>query len=132
VKEVARPQRSSSEPAPQKETPPLAPLAVAAPAASALAVPDTFSTSDLSISVPQWENSELITEQRYWSAPAGSGTGAGGQGADYIGEINTGQREIVPIATRRPNIPKVAYDNRINGWVLLAFTVGNDGKVKNI
>lgn len=51
---------------------------------------------------------------------------------DYIAEVDTGRKEIVPMATRRPNIPKIAYDNRINGWVLLAFTVGNDGKVKNV
>lgn len=116
------------EPAPQQ--PAMEPLSASLPAASALAIPDTLSQTELAITTPQWNNSELAIEQKYWSPPVAGG--GNGQAGDYLGEMDNGRKEIVPIATRRPNIPKVAYDNRINGWVLLAFTVANDGKVKNI
>lgn len=134
VKEPAK-IKEQQQPVEKKQAPALEPLSAAPPAASSIAIPDVASTSDVAISIPQWQQTELAVEQRYWSAPVGSGgngNGAGGGAVDYIAEVDTGRKEIVPMATRRPNIPKIAYDNRINGWVLLAFTVGNDGRVKNI
>jgi len=38
----------------------------------------------------------------------------------------------VPFNTRRPNVPEVAWQNKINGWVLVAFSVTPDGKTRNI
>lgn len=84
----------------------------------------------LLLSEPVLDLQEFTIEQQHWTAPSASGAGDGR--ADYIGQADTGRKEIVPIATRRPNIPKIAYDNRINGWVLLAYTVGNNGRIKNI
>jgi TonB family protein len=108
-------------------------------------------TSDISIdmpvSEPKWENREIGFEQKYWGQPAGAlgealagvaGSGDAGKAAsgtavdDYIGQMNAGKKETVPVSTTRPNIPKLAYENRINGWVLLAFTVTASGDVKNI
>lgn len=129
VKEPAK-VKEPRQPVKKQQAPALEPLSAAPPTASSIAIPDVISTSDVAIAIPQWQQTELAVEQRYWSAPVG-GNGAGG-GMDYIAEVDTGRKEIVPMATRRPNIPKIAYDNRINGWVLLAFTVGNDGKVKNV
>jgi periplasmic protein TonB len=118
-----------------KKEPAMAPLAVAPPAASPI-------ESDIQIDMPpsdlQWENPEMGFEQKYWSQPGGSGEGIAGAGKnsgavdDYIGEMNAGKKETVPISTTRPNIPKVAYENHIDGWVLLAFTVTGQGVVKNI
>lgn len=78
--------------------------------------------------------SHFSVEQKYWSQPGdGSGVGVGvGVGDDSIGKSAEGIRAITPSATRRPNIPKIAYDNRINGWVLLSFTITNAGLVKDI
>ena len=88
---------------------------------------------DVGVDMPQtdmaFESSELDFEQRYWTQPQ---TGSGDGEQDYIGEMDTGQREVVPISTARPNIPRTAYDNQINGWVLLAFTVEPSGRVRNI
>lgn len=132
VKETPKPQEKQVSPE-SKPAPAMESLSVAAPNVSSLVVPNVAAVSDIAISTPQWQSKEMAIEQRYWSAPAGSGgTGDGLAAADYIGEADTGRREIVPMATRRPNIPKLAYDNQINGWVLLVFTVANDGKVKNI
>jgi len=43
-----------------------------------------------------------------------------------------GYREVLPNATRQPNIPEIAWKNKINGWVLVAFTVNAKGFVENV
>ena len=66
-----------------------------------------------------------------WSGPVGTGTGAvnlaGGGGEDAQGFI-----EVIPYDTRRPNVPDVAYQNRISGWVLVAFRVTADGGTRDV
>lgn len=63
-----------------------------------------------------------------WSAPLGSGgiglAAAGTDGAGYV--------EVTPYNTRRPNVPEVAWQNRIDGWVLVAFTVTPDGRTREV
>ena len=64
-----------------------------------------------------------------WSAPLGTGTvsasGAGGEGAQ-------GFIEVVPYDTRRPNVPEVAWQNKISGWVMVAFRVTPDGRTHDV
>lgn len=43
-----------------------------------------------------------------------------------------GFREILPRATRQPNIPEYAWKNKVDGWVLVAFTVNSFGNVENV
>jgi len=43
-----------------------------------------------------------------------------------------GYVEVVPIGTRMPNVPELAWVNKIDGWVLVAFNVKPDGRTKNI
>ena len=43
-----------------------------------------------------------------------------------------GYKEVLPNATRQPNIPEYAWKNKINGWVLVAFTVNAKGFVENV
>ncbi len=66
-----------------------------------------------------------------WSGPVGRGTGAvnlaGGEGEDAQGFI-----EVIPYDTRRPNVPDVAYQNKISGWVLVAFRVAGDGSTRDV
>jgi len=40
--------------------------------------------------------------------------------------------EVVPYAARVPNIPEIAWKNKLNGWVLVAFNVGARGHTENI
>jgi protein TonB len=40
--------------------------------------------------------------------------------------------EVVPIGTRTPNVPELAWKNKINGWVLVAFNVLPNGLTDNI
>ena len=63
-----------------------------------------------------------------WSAPLGSGAvniNAGGSDAQ-------GFVEVVPYSTRRPNVPEVAWQNKITGWVLVAFSVTPRGNTRNV
>ena len=64
-----------------------------------------------------------------WNTPLSAGAvnileegGVGAQG--YV--------EVVPIGTRMPNIPELAWKNKINGWVLVAFNVQTNGRTHNI
>ncbi len=60
-----------------------------------------------------------------WSAPLKVDEGSfGKKGEGYI--------EVVPISTRRPNIPEIAWEKKINGWVLVAFTLTPGGITKNV
>ena len=43
-----------------------------------------------------------------------------------------GYVEVVPIGTRMPNVPELAWKNKINGWVLVAFNVQTNGRTHNI
>jgi protein TonB len=63
-----------------------------------------------------------------WSAPLGQGeVGIGGGGMDARGFV-----EVVPYNTRKPNVPEVAWQNKISGWVLVAFTVTPDGRTRDV
>jgi len=66
-----------------------------------------------------------------WQGPVGTGVGAvnlaGGGGEDAQGFI-----EVIPYDTRRPNVPDVAWQNKISGWVLLAFRVTGDGSTRDV
>ncbi|WP_250655952.1 energy transducer TonB [Alkalimarinus coralli] len=66
--------------------------------------------------------------QGQWAMPAL------GQGLELLGEgqDNQGYIEISPYTTRRPNIPKLAWENKLNGWVLVAFNVSQSGHTRNI
>ena len=64
-----------------------------------------------------------------WSAPLGVGgvKFSGGGGVDAQGFV-----EVVPFNTRRPNVPEVAWQNKIDGWVLVAFSVTPQGNTRNV
>lgn len=64
-----------------------------------------------------------------WRAPLGVGTVTVGTGA---GQDSRGYVEVVPFNTRRPNVPEVAWQNRIDGWVLVAFTVTPEGRTRDV
>jgi protein TonB len=62
-----------------------------------------------------------------WSAPLGSA------GVNIPGSSDAqGFVEVVPYNTRLPNVPEVAWKNRINGWVLVAFSVTPEGNTRDV
>lgn len=63
-----------------------------------------------------------------WSAPLGAGAiNLGGGGKDARGFV-----EVVPYNTRKPNVPDVAWQNKISGWVLVAFSVTPQGNTRDV
>lgn len=65
-----------------------------------------------------------------WNGPvgrAGIAVPSGGGGEDAQGYI-----EVIPFDTRRPNVPDVAWENRISGWVLVEFRVTANGSTRDV
>ena len=72
---------------------------------------------------------EIQTGQGRWNTPLSADTvnileGTGVNAQAYV--------EVVPIGTRMPNVPELAWKNKINGWVLVAFNVLPNGRTSNI
>lgn len=58
-------------------------------------------------------------------------------GTDVVSVVGGGQDasgfiEVVPFNTRRPNVPEVAWQNKIDGWVLVAFSVTPAGNTRDV
>jgi len=66
-----------------------------------------------------------------WSPPAATGIGTGELDAGG-GKGNGGFRILEPRGSRQPNIPQIAWDNKIDGWVLVSFVVYNNGTVGKV
>jgi TonB family protein len=65
----------------------------------------------------------------------GSGGGAGGgSGGGYgAGNMPGGRgKPLIPLSTARPQITDYAYQRGIEGWVVVVYTVGTNGRVSNI
>jgi periplasmic protein TonB len=65
----------------------------------------------------------------------GSGGGVGGgTGAGYgTGAMPGGKgKPLIPLSTARPQITEYAYRRGIEGWVVVVYTVGTNGRVSNI
>ena len=110
------------EPLPEPVMEPLAAPAVAPPAAlpaAALEIP----ALDMAVG-----NMDIAASGERWSAPLGAdGVDMFAGGADAQGYI-----EVVPFDTRKPNVPEVAWQNKISGWVLVAFSVTPQGTTRDV
>jgi len=58
--------------------------------------------------------------------------GIGGVSIPGGGQDAQGFVEVVPYNTRKPNVPDVAWQNKISGWVLVAFSVTPSGSTRNV
>ncbi|MCG8533934.1 MAG: TonB family protein [Pseudomonadales bacterium] len=107
------------EPEPAQEEPQLTPEPVATPLvidAPALDLPAAdLAPGDLEIAAPAATWSSSINSENL---------NLGDQGSGYV--------EIIPLGTRKPNIPEIAWKNKIDGWVLVAFTLTPEGRTKNV
>ena len=62
-----------------------------------------------------------------WSAPLGGVAVPVAGGGDAQGYV-----EVIPFNTRRPNVPEVAWQNKVNGWVLVAFSLTPQGNTRDV
>lgn len=109
---------------PPREEPALEPLAVS--------TPPTTPQPSVDLEMPALDigvgDIAIGPVGKGWSAPLAPGAIT----VDKGGQDARGFIEVVPFNTRRPNVPEVAWKNKINGWVLVAFSVTPQGKTSNI
>lgn len=70
-----------------------------------------------------------------WSGPLSSVLGSSLKALSKKGDggqDSKGYVEVVPYDTRQPNIPALAWQNKISGWVLVVFNVTKNGQTKNV
>lgn len=95
-----------------------------------MAVPEASAASkqgDIALPAADWGDFNVGVQ-----VPTTSWTPVSDQSAFNSGEKGKGFVEIVPLATRKPNIPLLAWNHKMDGWVLVAFTLKADGRTKNI
>lgn len=127
-REPEEPPPQEQEPEPEQEPldePTMEPLTVAAVTPAAPVPADTLEIPALDLGVG---DINIAAAGKRWSAPLGGG------GAEVVvgGTDAQGYIEVVPFDTRRPNVPEVAWQNKINGWVLVAFSVTAEGRTRDV
>jgi TonB family protein len=123
-------------PEPEHETAPKTPDAPAEPrqepVMDALQIAPPVPTAAQTLAVPALDlapgDVAIPAVGDAWRVPLGEGD------LNVFGAVQDAQGyiEVVPYDTRRPNVPRVAWENRISGWVLVAFTVTPDGHTRNV
>lgn len=125
----------------QRLEPSIAPLSLAAPAPVqtlnfAGAPVSSFAPSFDDISLSSGSGSSFGSGDgtdalpSTWLAPGEDGLAKKIAAADAKGKA--GYKEVLPLSTRQPNVPEYAWNNKIDGWVLVAFTVNQFGRVENV
>ena len=124
-----QPPRPEPTPTPQEAPPD---EEISEPSMPETAVPSTPSKPQLAMDLApsaQMGNLAIATgETGQWSVPV---TGKLAELLDD-GKDNKGFVEVTPYSTRVPNIPLIAWQNKINGWVLVVFNVNVEGRTENI
>lgn len=92
-----------------------------------ITAPGPLENPAMNLAVSHLEPSDLNI-----SAPTATWSSSIGSAGLSLGEKNSGYIEVVPLGTRRPNIPEIAWQNKIDGWVLVAFTLTPQGKTRNV
>ena len=89
--------------------------------------PQPQAVSDVAVPTPMPQDfaPSLPGPQSSWSVPvAGDSFAEGEKGRGYV--------EVIPIATRRPNIPERAWQHKIDGWVRVAFRLTAEGRTADV
>ncbi|MBA53826.1 MAG: hypothetical protein CMK89_05165 [Pseudomonadales bacterium] len=87
----------------------------------------TLTRPDVAAQAPALQDfaPSIAGPQSNWSVPvSGDGFAEGEKGKGYM--------EVVPLATRRPNIPERAWQHKINGWVRVAFRLTREGRTADV
>lgn len=129
--EVLRPEpESEEEPEPEEEIPE-EPMDEPVMEALEAAPPTPEPAAELELSALDLAAGDIRIKpgSSRWSAPMGvQGVNLGGGG----GEDAHGYIEVIPFDTRKPNVPDVAWENQIDGWVLVAFKVTPQGTTRDV
>ncbi len=134
VVEIYRPPPRTTEPEPEPEPEPEEMMEPSMDSLTVSAAPTPRPSAKVENLAPSLALGDISIDVgavgKKWSAPlSGAGAGAGG----FLGgEDNQGYIEVIPFSTGQPNIPDMAWQNKINGWVLVAFNVKRNGETDNV
>ena len=128
--EVPPPEREEEEPEPEEE-PPEEPLEEPIMEALQVAPPTPEPAPELEIAALDLGVGDIKIQSAgdRWNGPvgrAGIAVAAGG------GEDAQGYIEVIPFDTRKPNVPDVAWENKISGGVLVEFRVTAEGTTSDV
>lgn len=126
--QMPSPANSKAPPAP----PSISAASLPSPQLAAVSAP-SLEVSPVGIPVDVGSGSDLMGTGAFggFATRGGGGNGNGGGGGGGGGTGFKG-KELIPLSTARPEIPKWAYDRKIEGWVEVEFTVNTEGHVENI
>tara|TARA_R110002110_G_scaffold415561_1_gene650747 strand:- start:46808 stop:47491 length:684 start_codon:yes stop_codon:yes gene_type:complete len=128
---VMREPEPADEPEPEEEQPPEVQEQPVMEPLTTLAVTPPTPTVTQKLEMPALEfaagDIDVSAVGDRWSVPLGAAGLDLEGGADAQGFV-----EVVPFNTRRPNVPLEAWENKVNGWVLVAFSVTPDGNTRDI
>lgn len=130
--EMPREEPEQEQPEPEEE-PPEEPLEEPIMEALEIAPPTPEPAPELEINALDLDMGEIRIQSvgDRWSGPVGTGSmpipAAGAGGEDAQGYI-----EVIPFDTRKPNVPEVAWENKISGWVLVEFRVTARGTTSDV
>jgi len=122
-----------NEPEPEKldaelEEPPVLPtmdaLDIPSPSPPSAAVSPKLEVPALELGVGDFK---IQNVGDHWSAPLGVASIPVAGAGDALGYV-----EVIPFNTRRPNIPEVAWQNKVSGWVLVAFSITAKGSTRDV
>ena len=142
--EAPAPEPDQAPPEPMKgapvSEPVMAPLTVSAPSTS-----PTLKSIGPPVSSFDFKVGDIVLpsgSEGVFGSGAGMGDGArwSSPGSDKLAKKiaaaeakgGEGYKEVIPFATRQPNVPKIAWDQKIDGWVLVAFSILPTGHVDNV
>lgn len=80
----------------------------------------------------QFQSKDMPKFQENWVQPNTSAQADAEALGESIGDNPETLRKVIPISTRQPQIPKIAWENKINGWVLVSLEVKPSGRTENI
>jgi TonB family protein len=80
----------------------------------------------------QFQSKDIPRFQENWVQPKASSQSSAKALGEEIGSTPEALRKVIPISTRQPQIPKIAWENKINGWVLVSLEVKPSGRTENI
>lgn len=106
------------------------------PAAPRLEAPamQALDTSDLQLDVPPGALDNLVTSggSGGWAPSGASAAGLKSRLEAARSKQKKGFRDVIPVGSRQPDVPKEAWERKIDGWVVVAFVVGPNGRVRNV
>lgn len=130
--EILRPKAQEQEPKPEEDAPeePAEEPVMDVMDIMAVSTPTPEPAAELEIPLLDLAVGDITIQAAgdSWSAPLG----AGGVSISAGGSDAQGFVEVIPFNTRRPNVPEVAWQNKVNGWVLVAFSVTPQGHTRDV